>query len=91
MSDGKWDLGPPKLTVAHAGQVQQRQADAVFGTDGYGTVFATDSVPDQVTREVLRIPESYSLVCLTPIGVPESWPETPPKKALEEFIVRETF
>lgn len=58
---------------------------------GYGTVFATDSVPDQVTRAVFHIPESYTRVCLTPIGVLENWPETPPKKALEEFIVRETF
>ena len=58
---------------------------------GYGTVFATDSVPEEVTREVLSIPDRYTRVCFTPIGVPEAWPDSPEKKALEEFIVREGF
>ncbi len=60
-------------------------------TLGYGTVYATDSVPEEVTRSVLQIPETYTRVCMIPIGVPESWPPTPPKRALEEFIVRESF
>jgi nitroreductase len=58
---------------------------------GYGTVFATDSVPDEVTREVFHIPESYTRVCFTPVGVPESWPEMPAKKPLAEFVVHDTF
>jgi nitroreductase len=58
---------------------------------GYGTVFATDSIPEPVTREVLNIPERYTRVCITPIGVPEAWPDSPPKKALDEFIVEERF
>jgi nitroreductase len=58
---------------------------------GYGTVYATDSVPEDVTREVFKIPERYTRVCLTPIGVPESWPDTPLKRPLEEFIVHESF
>ncbi len=41
---------------------------------GYGTVFITDSIPDEVTREVLRIPERYSRVCITPVGIPVEWP-----------------
>ena len=58
---------------------------------GYGTVFATDSIPEEVTREVLSIPPRYTRVCFTPIGVPEVWPESPAKKELGEFIVHETF
>jgi nitroreductase len=58
---------------------------------GYGTVFATDSVPEEVTREVLGIPARYTRVCFTPIGVPESWPDSPEKKPLDEFLVLERF
>jgi nitroreductase len=58
---------------------------------GYGTVFATDSVPEEVTREVLGIPDRYTRVCFTPIGVPEAWPDSPQKKPLDEFLVLERF
>jgi nitroreductase len=54
---------------------------------GYGTVFATDSVPEEITRQVLNIPDRYTRVCITPIGVPEAWPDSPPKKSLDEFIM----
>ncbi len=54
---------------------------------GYGTVFCTDSIPDGITRQVLNIPERYTRVCITPIGVPDAWPDSPPKKALDEFIM----
>ena len=58
---------------------------------GYGTVFITDSIPVDVTREVLNIPDHLTRVCITPIGVPETWPESPEKKELDEFIVRDRF
>jgi nitroreductase len=58
---------------------------------GYGTVFITDAIPDNITKEVLQIPDQYTRVCITPIGVPVEWPISPPKKRLEEFIVREKF
>jgi nitroreductase len=58
---------------------------------GYGTVFITDSIPDDVTRTVLNIPDRYTRVCITPIGVPEAWPDVPAKKDLDEFIVHEGF
>ena len=58
---------------------------------GYGTVYFTDSIPDQVTKEVLTIPDRYERICITPVGVPEEWPETPEKKALDEFIVHDSF
>jgi nitroreductase len=53
---------------------------------GYGTVFITDAIPDNVTKEVLQIPDNYTRVCITPLGVPSEWPATPPKKDLNEMI-----
>jgi nitroreductase len=58
---------------------------------GYGTVFITDSIPAAVTKEVLSIPDRFTRVCITPIGVPEAWPETPEKKDLSEFVVYDSF
>lgn len=58
---------------------------------GYGTVFCTDSVNEEVTKEYFNIPDQYKRVCFTPLGVPIEWPESPEKKELESFIVRETF
>jgi nitroreductase len=58
---------------------------------GYGTVFFTDSITGEVTRNVLGIPERYERICITPIGIPEEWPETPSKKDLDELIVDESF
>lgn len=58
---------------------------------GYGTVFITDAIPDSVTKEVLRIPDNYTRVCITPLGIPVEWPDSPKKKKLEEFIAWETL
>ena len=58
---------------------------------GYGTVFATDSIPEQITKKVCNIPNQYTRICFIPIGVPESWPDSPAKKDLQEFIVHDSF
>jgi nitroreductase len=58
---------------------------------GYGTVFYTDSIHAEVTKNVLKIPDQFERVCITPVGVPEQWPTAPAKKKLEEFIVQEKF
>jgi nitroreductase len=58
---------------------------------GYGTVFITDSIPESVTKEVLRIPDTYTRVCITPVGIPVEWPESSPKKALDQFIAYEAL
>jgi len=58
---------------------------------GYGTVYITDAIPEAVTREVLGIPERYQRVCITPLGVPESWPDPKPKKKLEELVAYESL
>ncbi len=58
---------------------------------GYGTVFCRNSVPEQIARKVFNISDDYQWVCITPVGVPAEWPETPPKKSLEELVVQETL
>lgn len=58
---------------------------------GYGTVYGTDAVPEPAMREVLRIPARYAVTCIIPLGVPESWPDGPAKKALDEMIVWDGF
>jgi nitroreductase len=58
---------------------------------GYGTVFCTDSIPEKVTQKIFNIPSHYTRICITPVGIPESWPESPPKKSLDELVVSEMF
>ncbi len=58
---------------------------------GYGSVFCRNSIPEQIARKVFKISDDYQWVCITPIGVPDQWPKTPPKKKLEEFIVENQF
>lgn len=57
---------------------------------GYGTVHITDSFSEELTKKVFNIPDQYTRVCFTPLGVPVEWPEKE-KKALDEFIVKENF
>ena len=58
---------------------------------GYGSVFCVNSIPEDVTKKILNIPDNYKRVCITPIGIPDKWPETPPKKDLKEVIVYDKF
>jgi nitroreductase len=58
---------------------------------GYGTVFITDSISEEITKKVCNIPNQYSRICFIPVGIPESWPESPVKKDLQEFIVHDSF
>jgi nitroreductase len=58
---------------------------------GYGTGFYTTFFPEEKMKSFFDIPAKYKLICFTPIGFPESWPETPPKKNLDEVVVFESF
>jgi nitroreductase len=58
---------------------------------GYGTVFITDSIPESVTKTVLHIPDNYTRVCITPVGIPVEWPEPKPKKPLDDLIAYESL
>ncbi len=58
---------------------------------GYGTGFFTSFFPEKEMKEFFNIPENYKLICFTPIGIPEEWPETPPKKDLMDMIQFDYF
>jgi nitroreductase/ketosteroid isomerase-like protein len=58
---------------------------------GYGTGFFTSFFPEPKMKEFFHIPPRYSLICFTPIGVPQEWPSTPPKKSLDDLVIFETF
>lgn len=57
---------------------------------GYGTAYLTDGIPESVTRDVLNIPPKWHRICITPIGIPDGWPDPKPKKKLEELVAYET-
>ena len=58
---------------------------------GYGTSFQTTYFDEQLVREHFGVPERYRLVCTIPLGRPLAWPETPPKRPLEELVWYETY
>jgi nitroreductase len=58
---------------------------------GYGSVFCVNSIPEDVTKNILNIPDNYRRICITPIGIPDQWPKTPAKKDLKEAIVYNKF
>jgi nitroreductase len=58
---------------------------------GYGTGFFTTYFPEEVVKPFVKAPDNLQLVCATPVGIPEEWPEMPEKKSLDEFVVYETF
>lgn len=61
-----------------------------FGSDKRG-MHKKNSIPEDVTKKILNIPDNYKRVCITPIGIPYEWPETLPKKDLKEAIVYDKF
>lgn len=58
---------------------------------GYGTGFFTTFFPEEQMKNFFRIPDRYRLICFTPIGIPENWPDTPDKKSLDKLVVFEKF
>jgi nitroreductase len=58
---------------------------------GYGTVFCVNSIPEDVTKQILNIPDNFKRVCITPVGIPDKWPKTPGKRDLKEAIVENKF
>ena len=53
---------------------------------GYGTVFFTDSIPEELCKEVLNIPDRYSRICIIPVGIPYEWPEASERKPLKDLV-----
>ncbi len=58
---------------------------------GYGTGFFTTFFPEEKMKDLFNIPKQYKLICFTPIGIPSEWPDTPPKKNLEDVVFFESF
>ena len=58
---------------------------------GYGTGFFTTFFPEERMKAFFAIPDQYRLICFTPIGIPDAWPEAPPKKTLDEVVVFKSF
>jgi nitroreductase len=58
---------------------------------GYGTGFFTTFFPEDKMKAFFDIPDRYRLICFTPIGMPDEWPNPPIKKDLRELIVFEKF
>jgi len=56
---------------------------------GYGSVMITGSVSADTMRKFFKIPKRYSINCLIPIGVPDSWPEKKGRRPLSELIFYE--
>ena len=58
---------------------------------GYGTVHSQDTIPYELIKKVFAIPDNFERICFTPIGIPDEWPVSKPKKPLREFAVFERF
>jgi nitroreductase len=56
---------------------------------GYGTVFYSDSIPEDLCIKHFDIPEKYCRACIIPIGIPESWPDNSERLPLNELVFRE--
>lgn len=57
---------------------------------GYGTCWIGAYDANKV-KEVLRIPEDYGIVCLTPVGIPAEYPNERPRKKPSELFMKEQF
>ena len=58
---------------------------------GYGTVFYTNSVTEELCRKHFNIPEKYRRTCMIPIGVPVEWPERRKRLPLRQLVFHETI
>ena len=56
---------------------------------GYGTGYYTTFFPEKHLRPFFNIPDHYKLICFTPLGIPESWPDSPKKKDLDGMVMFE--
>lgn len=77
--------------VAHDGPMAAGYLMVAARAFGYGTAYLTDGISESVVREVLNIPARYHRTCITPIGVPDGWPEQVYKRPLEDIVAYETL
>ena len=82
---------PHAQYVIHDGTLAAGMLMVAARAFGYGTGFFTTFFPGDRMKEFFGIPHQYVLICFTPIGVPERWPDTPDKKTLDDVVVFESF
>ena len=58
---------------------------------GYGAGFFTTYFPEKLVKSFVNAPDNLKFICATPLGIPREWPEMPPKKELDGFIIKESF
>ncbi len=60
---------------------------------GYGSCWLEgNALPHEAEfKSLLNIPEHLKLLTLIPIGIPVKWPETVPKKTLDDVLHWEVF
>jgi nitroreductase len=85
------DLPGSGYSVRHDGPIAAAYLMLAARAFGYGTAYLTDGISDEVTRAALNIPPKFHRVCITPIGVPERWPDPAPKRPLEAMIAYDTL
>ena len=56
---------------------------------GYGTVFYSGSVTEELCRKHFGIPEKYRRVCMIPIGLPVEWPGRRKRLPLKKLVFHE--
>ena len=56
---------------------------------GYGTVFYSGSVTEELCRKHFEIPEKYKRVYMIPIGVPVEWPKRRKRLPLKKLVFYE--
>lgn len=77
--------------IAHDGPIAAGYMMVAARAFGYGTAYLTDGIPESVLRDVLKIPAKYHRTCVTPIGVPDGWPEQVHKRPLKDIVAYETL
>lgn len=58
--------------------------------EGLGTCWLGSFYQDKV-KDILNVPDEYSVVCMTPLGYPEDEPKGTPRKELKDIISEEKF
>jgi nitroreductase/ketosteroid isomerase-like protein len=58
---------------------------------GYGTGFFTTYFSEEVIKPFVNAGDHLQLICATPVGIPEEWPQALPKHDLDRFIVYDRF
>ena len=57
---------------------------------GLGTVHV-GAMDHQAAAKILDVPDGFEVVEILPLGHPTFEPKAPPRKALDEFVTKETF